>query len=92
MYVTISSDGSALRREPGGLGFKSPVELFFFFRNEAKFFFFFSEKKTGNVNKKTQDIFSRPRKKYVKTYEIRAVTARQTYVFIFFIRGLEKKS
>ncbi len=91
MYVTISSDGSALRREPGGLGFESPVELFFFFF-ETRRSFFFSEKKKGNVNKKTQDIFSRPRKKYVKTYEIRAVTARQTYVFIFFIRGLEKKS
>ena len=46
----------------------------------------------SNYNKKTQDFFSRPRKKYVNTYEIRAVTAQQTYVFIFFIRVLEKKS
>ena len=44
MYVTISSDGSALRREPGGLGFESPVELFFFFSKRGEVFFFFSKK------------------------------------------------
>ena len=48
MYVTISSDGSALRREPGGLGFESPVELFFFF---------FSKKKREISTKKLKTFF-----------------------------------